>query len=103
MSVWLSEAEAAFGELLGVHGEPVEFRRAALTAIVEWNLTPQKLEMAQMVFTERNVTLVEFLKSAVTPPPKAGETFKDSGGAYHDIKVVQRTDLTYRCYCTVGD
>jgi hypothetical protein len=99
------DSAEAFQDQLDVSGETLEFSRTRtpVRALVDWDLKPVEVQKAGLEFRERNYVRVEFFKSSMTPPPRVGEHYKQEDGTSFDTKAVTRTDLTYRCYCSVGE
>lgn len=105
MSPTFRDQAQGFDELLLQDGVALEFSRTStpVRSLVDWDLRPSELDKHSLNFRERNFVRVEFPRSAMTPPPKAGEFFSTCNGDLFDIKAVTRSDLTYRCYCDVSE
>lgn len=99
----MSEASAirlqGFKELLASSGETVDFRTNPIKAIVNRGLAAAGLAMGEVNFSERDTTHIELLRTAVTPPPRVGEPFRDSEDRNHRIEKVTTTDITYKLDC----
>lgn len=88
-----------FKELLARDGETLEFRHGELEAIVNRGLNTAGVQKGEVNFLERDQTHIEFLKTAVSSVPRSGESLRDETGAYHRVKTVRRTDITYMLEC----
>ena len=93
---------AGFKQLLAVDGEPVSFRDDRFCAVVDRGMDATLLNRGQLAFEDRNQTRVEFLLSVLELPPRVGEYFEDECGDHHRVKVVRRTDITWRCDCEMA-
>lgn len=99
-----SDLEQAFKELLDTKGETVTLLNgstevAEVDVVINRGLDAQALDAGQIDFSERNMTHVEVLRSALDVVPKVGWHFLDDDGFMHRIQTVRRTTLTYRCEC----
>lgn len=93
-----------FKELLERDSEILEFRQCILCGIVDRGMDATALDRGQVDLGERNQTRVEVLCEDLDTPPRPGEQFTDEDDQFHRIKVVRRTDNTYRCDCELeGD
>lgn len=98
-----SEATAArkegFAELLRTNGEDLIIRNSVVRGIVNRGLAASAIARGEMEFGERTDTVAEWLICVMESPPRVGEYFEDEYGDHHRIKVVRRTDITWRLDC----
>lgn len=86
-------------ELVRVDYETLTFRGLEVLAIVDRGMDARGVANGLVDFTERDMTRIEVLRSAVDEIPRVGESFTDEDGRLHRIELVRRTDNTYRCDC----
>jgi hypothetical protein len=97
-----SDARAeGFRELLDADGEELIFRSSVVCGVVNRGLAATALARGEMDYGERNDSVVEVYRCLIEPPPRAGEYFEDDVGDYHRIKVVRKTDITWRLDCEI--
>lgn len=77
--------------------------RGSLKGMVDRGLDAADLDKGQINFSERNKSKIEILRTDVDSAPEVGESFEDTDGFFHRIKIVRRTENTYRCECDVAD
>jgi hypothetical protein len=107
LNVALQDSLSAFRETLATSGENIELSNgnrtlATVGAVVDRGMSAAPLDRGEINFDERNVTRIEFLKCDISIAPVVGQTFKDCCDNYHRIRVVRKTELTYRCDCEEG-
>lgn len=90
-----------FTVLLATAGDPVTFRNATVSAVVNWTPLPDVPFGDAPDFSTRSVSRIEIPFAAVSPAPRAGEVITTEGPKYHRIQRVTFNGSAYQCDCEV--
>lgn len=91
-----------FAVLLATAGEPLTFRGASVTAVV--NRSPRSTPIPNAVnFKPHDASEISHWADDTDPIPKAGERYTDAAGLQHRVQSVQRLGDRISCTCHVSD
>lgn len=99
MTAGATDRLSGFNSLLARDGEELTFRGETLVALVDRGQPAKPSDRGHINFLDSDQSRIEFLKSAISTGPKAGEDLKDEFDLHHRIQTVRQTDITYRCEC----
>lgn len=93
---------AGLAALLITNGELLTFRQASVSGIVNRNVKAARDNISardgRIDFSLMGVTEIEVAFGGIAQPV-AGDTFIDSVGIRHRVKMVCATDISWVCYC----
>lgn len=96
------DAEAGWCELKTTEGEELCFRGAKVTAVVNFPDMKELLERGEVNFEDKQKADVRLDNAAATPPPKAGETFRDGDKRWFSVDRVRMVGREWVCTCSVA-
>jgi hypothetical protein len=101
MSLATTLLAAGFNALLATNGEPLVFRDAELTGVV--NRDPFAKVVRTPDFNPRDNSTIRIRTSDVSSVPRAGEEFVDRAGMAHRVEKIKRLGDWLDCECKTSD